>query len=126
MGPSGDGNEGCCILDSTGIVVIIASLEALGFGEERSLSPQVLGGFGRAFDCSRRQPRGAVLAEGTSVNHAVSIRTYFQKWVTYCVILAKKYEQKRTFAHCTYPVRMYVVVRIVSICKYLQYLNICL
>ncbi len=35
-------------------------------------------------------------------------------------IFDQKYYPIRTFAHCTYPVRMLVCVHIVSICKYLH------
>ncbi len=35
-------------------------------------------------------------------------------------VFAQKYCQIRTFAPCTYPVRIYVFVRIVSICPYLH------
>ncbi len=60
-----------------------------------------------------------------SMNHVVCIRAYFQKLVTYCVIFAQKYEQKRTIAHCTYQyicTYLYVLSVYVSICVYL---NIC-
>ncbi len=60
------------------------------------------------------------------MNHVVCTGTYFQKWVTYCVILAQKYEQIRTFARCAYSVFMYAFVCLVVYVSTCMYLNICL
>ena len=56
----------------------------------------------------------------TSVNHVVRMCTYFVRISKMGDIFDQKYYPIRTFAHCTYPVRMYVCVRIVSICTYLH------
>ena len=56
----------------------------------------------------------------SSVNHVVRMCTYFVRISKMGDIFDQKYYPIRTFAHCTYPVRMYVCVRIVSICTYLH------
>ncbi len=55
-----------------------------------------------------------------SVNHVVRMRTYLVRISKLGDIFDQKYYPIRTFAHCTYPVRMYVFVRNVSICTYLH------
>ncbi len=55
-----------------------------------------------------------------SVNHVVRMRPYLVRISKMGDIFDQKYYPIRTFAHCTYPVRMYVCVHIVSICKYLH------
>jgi hypothetical protein len=54
------------------------------------------------------------------VIHVVRMCTYFVCISKMGDIIDQKYYLIRTFAHCTYPVRMYVCVRIVSICTYLH------
>ncbi len=56
----------------------------------------------------------------SSVNHVVCMCTYFVRISKMGDIFDQKYYPIRAFAHCTYPVRMYVCVRIVSICTYLH------
>ncbi len=56
----------------------------------------------------------------SSVNHVVRMCTYFDRISKMGDTFYQKYYPIRTFAHCTYPVRMYVCVHIVSICKYLH------
>ena len=52
--------------------------------------------------------------------HVVRMCTYFVRISNMGDISDQKYYPIRTFAHCTYPVRMYVCVRIVSICTYVH------
>jgi hypothetical protein len=56
----------------------------------------------------------------SSVNHVVHMHTYLVHVSKMGDIFDQKYYPIRTFAHCTYPVRMLVCVHIasVSICKY--------
>ncbi len=56
----------------------------------------------------------------TSVNHVVRMRTYLVRISKIGDIFDQNYYPIRTFAHCTYPVRMYVCVHIVSNKKHLH------
>ena len=54
-----------------------------------------------------------------SVNHVVRICTYTVRIQNVSVVFNQRYVEIRTFVLCSYPVRMYIFVRIASICEYL-------